>query len=436
VLGGQGSFPSARISPKTRPALGSLGFNGKNRSMKSYLIAAMAACSLSVPLTSHADLRDQWDVQTGMAELVIPGMQPQDVANQVKSALAQFAIPANLNFRPLPSEIPARPDEPVRKQVFIQGAPVVELQCPTAYAEITKQPPPVQNAFAFIGEYLQSCLYSFEGGVKVYLIMTRAKKTESLTSGLFNGLTKAIQGTDGERIASQLKGNIEDIRKNIPSLLVEKVEVPGMPVQEPDKAAVAALIPPKPAVVKQTTPSSQTTVQVVAAPPVTAQQGKIEARKNLTGMGMTYHSQENFIAAIRRKDDVAVQLYLDGEGIDPTAKDSKGKTPLEIAQEAGAADVAKLISNHLSKPAAKVPGVLEVQAKANMAPPTGLAVEQKPSGKAATLEPEMLAELNGHIDKLNIPADQKEAMRANAIRQILQIKAMANGVNSQTGALQ
>lgn len=209
-----------------------------------------------------------------------------------------------------------------------------------------------------------------------------------------------------------------------------------MPVQEPDKAAVAALIPPKPAVPKHTTPASQTTVQVVAAPPVTAQQGKIEARKNLTGMGMTYHSQENFTAAIRRKDDVAVQLYLDGEGIDATAKDSKGKTPLEIAQEAGAIDVAKLISNHISKPADKVPGVLEVQAKANMAPTAGLAVEQKPSGKAATLEPEMLAELNARIDGMNIPADQKEAMRANAIRQILQIKAMAKGINSETGALQ
>ena len=82
--------------------------------------------------------------------------------------------------------------------------------------------------------------------------------------------------------------NIEDIRKNIPSLLVEKLEVPGMPVQEPDKASVAALIPPKRAVSKQATPSSQTTVQVVAAPSVSAQQGKIEARKNFTGMGMTY----------------------------------------------------------------------------------------------------------------------------------------------------
>jgi hypothetical protein len=404
--------------------------------MKSYLIAGMAACFLSVPLTGHADLRDQWDIQTGTAELVIPGMQPQDVANQVKSALAQFAIPAHLNFRPLPSEIPARPDEPVRKQVFIQGAPAVELQCPTAYAEITKRPPPVQNAFAFVGEYLQSCLYSFQGGVKVYLIMTRAKKTESLTSGLFNGITKAIQGSDGERISNQLKGNIEDIRKSIPSLLVERLEVPGMPVQEPDKASVAALIPQKPAVPKQATPSSQATVQVVAASPVTAQQGKIEARKNLTGMGMTYHSQDQFIAAVRRKDDVAVQLYLDGEGVDPTAKDSKGKTPFEIAQEAGAVDVAKLISNHIGKPADKGPGVLAPQGKANMALPASLAGEQKPSGKAATLEPEMLVKLNAQIDGLNIPTDQKEVMRANAIRQILQIKAIANGINPETGALQ
>lgn len=259
-----------------------------------------------------------------------------------------------------------------------------------------------------------------------------------MTSGLFNGITKAIQGSDGERITKQLKENIEDIRKNIPALLVEKLEVPGMPVQEPDKAAVAALIPAKTAVFKPAVQAAQTAapIQSVAVSPVTAQQAKIEARKNLTGMGMTYHSQEQFIAAIRRKDDVAVQLYLDGEGIDLTAKDAKGKSPLEIAQDAGAGDVAKLISNRISKPTNIVPGGLELQSKANMLPPAGLVGAQKPSGEAATLPPEILAKLNAEIDGLNIPADQKEVMRANAISQIVQIKAFADRINAKTRALQ
>ena len=190
-----------------------------------------------------ADVRDQINIQTGKAELVIPNMQPQDVANNIKEAISQFAIPANLNFRTQPSEIPVRPEEPISKQIYIQGAPAIEYQCKTAYAEINKRPPPVQNPFYFNAEFLQACLYSFQKGVKVYLIFTIAKKTESITSGLFNMITKTIRGDDADRISEQLKENIASIRKNIPSVLVERLEVPGKALDEPDKLAVAALIP-------------------------------------------------------------------------------------------------------------------------------------------------------------------------------------------------
>lgn len=83
---------------------------------------------LALGLTSHvyADIRDQLNVQTGKAEIVIPNMQPQDVAAQIQDALSQFAIPANINYRTLPSTSPAHPDEPTAKQVYIQGAPAIE----------------------------------------------------------------------------------------------------------------------------------------------------------------------------------------------------------------------------------------------------------------------------------------------------------------------
>lgn len=380
--------------------------------------------------TQAADIRDQLNVQTGKAELVIPDMQPQDAANKIKDALSQFAIPANLNFRTLPSDIPARPDEPVAKQTYVQGAPAIDYQCPTAYAEITKRPPPVKNAFYYNAEMLQACLYSFQKGVKVYLIFTVATKTESLTSGLFNGITKAIRGTDGERITRQLNENIADIKKNIPSLLVEKLEAPGMPFQEPDKEAVAALIPAK------TVVSPQQVTALAPAPssaPANNNQVKVDARKNLTAMGMTYHSQEQFLAAVRRKDDVAVQLYLDGGGIDPNAREKNGKTPVEIAQEVGAVEVAKIISEKINKPATNTPSAASV--------PRGLSGNSVPSASdqqsyemaKAGLSPEMVAQLNAKIDALDLSPEQKEVMRVNAIRQIGQVKAFASRINQETG---
>ena len=42
-----------------------------------------------------ADIRDQFNVQTSKAELVVPNARAQDVAAQVKDALSQFAIPSS-----------------------------------------------------------------------------------------------------------------------------------------------------------------------------------------------------------------------------------------------------------------------------------------------------------------------------------------------------
>lgn len=281
-----------------------------------------------------ADLRDQMNVQTGKAELVIQDIQPQDAASRIKDALSQFAIPANLSFRPLPSVVPARPDEPLAKQVYVQGSPAIEYRCETAFAEITKRPPPVANALYFNAEGLQACLYPFEKGVKVYLIFTVIRRTESLTGGLFNGITKAIRGSDGERITGQLQENIAEIRKTVPGLLVERLEAPGMPVQEPDKAAVAALIPPR-----GESPVAQTAVAPVqpapapAAKPATLDLSFVGARKELTAMGFRFYDQDQFVDAARRNDFLTVRLFLAAAGIRPGAPDSKGDTALGFARD-------------------------------------------------------------------------------------------------------
>lgn len=75
------------------------------------------------------DIRDQMTIQAGKAELVVPGMAPQHVAEQVKDTLTQFAIPANLNFHPLPSPLPARPGSPSEKQLVTSGAPATDYVC-------------------------------------------------------------------------------------------------------------------------------------------------------------------------------------------------------------------------------------------------------------------------------------------------------------------
>lgn len=413
---------------------------------------AMGLASLILSCTANAaDIRDQLDVQTGKAELVIPDMSAQQVAENVKDGLSQWAIPASSNIRSLPSTIPPRPDEPVAVQTYFQGAPLMEYQCKTAYAEITKKPPPVKNAFMFAVEYVQACVYPFQKGVKVYLVFTSAKKTESLTSGLFNGITRAIRGKDSDWMTKQLNENITAIKKNIPSLLVEKIEVPGLPVQEPDKVAVAALIPAKvdkPVIEVQPAPlqTQAMTSPVAPAPNNNQLAAKIEARKNLTAMGLTYHSQEQFISSIRRKDDVAVQLFLDSGGIDPAAKEKNGKTPVEIANDLGAADIAKMIADRIKSATAStsLPIAVAAPSPAPAAAATSpleaaAAKKQAVDIAAASLPPEILESINAQVNAMNLPPEKKEEMRAQAITnmstQVAAIKGLVNRIDPDTGAL-
>lgn len=286
-----------------------------------------------------ADIRDQFNVQTSKAELVVPNARAQDVAAQVKDALSQFAIPTSYNVHSLPAALPARPLEPTLQDFLVQGQPVSEYQCRNGFAEVTKTPAPIKNPFMFAAERVQACLYPFARGVKIYLIFASVKKTESLTSGLFNGITSAIRGKDEDYNAKRLKEEIAAIRKNLPQLLVEKIDVPGATLEEPDKDAVAKLIPAKSEIAVQPSVVALSAGMVSASgtggvPSQT--NSKVEARKSLAGMGLTYHSVEQFFAAIRRDDDVAVQLFLAAGSMKVLTKDANGKTPEQAALESSA----------------------------------------------------------------------------------------------------
>lgn len=287
------------------------------------------------------DIRDELNIQTGKAVLVIPGATPQQAAEEVKDAITQFAIPTSLNYHTIPTPLPARPGSPTEQRVVIRGTPAADYACTGAYAEIVKTPPPVQNAFYFNQEALRSCLYAFQGGVKVEMIFHVMRKTESLTGGLFNGITKAIRGTDGERIAGQMKENIDKIKKNLPTTLVARIDAPGLAAEEPDKVAVEKLIPPvaEAEVPAQAAPSLPAAVAQPQAKPAAPQPANgvdlslVGARKELTAMGFKFHDQDQFVDAARRNDFLTVRLFLAAAGIRPGAPDSKGETALSFAKD-------------------------------------------------------------------------------------------------------
>jgi hypothetical protein len=87
-----------------------------------------------------------------------------------------------------------------------------------------------------------------------------------------------------------------------------------------------------------------------AAPAVSIERA-LQARKELTAMGLKYHDESEYLAAVKRNDALAVELYLLGRGINPAATDLLGRSALDIARANRNPQLAELISRNL--PAAR-----------------------------------------------------------------------------------
>ena len=89
----------------------------------------------------------------------------------------------------------------------------------------------------------------------------------------------------------------------------------------------------------------------IAKPAVASPDRAIQARKDLTAMGLKYHDPNDFLEAVRRDDALAVELFIEGRGVNLGAKDAQGRTALEIARARGNQPMAQLLARSL--PAAR-----------------------------------------------------------------------------------
>jgi CheY-like chemotaxis protein len=80
----------------------------------------------------------------------------------------------------------------------------------------------------------------------------------------------------------------------------------------------------------------------IPVPGIPTQWPEMEARKQLTAMGLQYFDQAQFVSAIQRGDQLAVALFVAGQGI---SKDAvvDGKTPLTLARELGKVEIVRLL---------------------------------------------------------------------------------------------
>ena len=73
----------------------------------------------------------------------------------------------------------------------------------------------------------------------------------------------------------------------------------------------------------------------------------LQARKDLTAMGLRYYDSGQFLDAVKRDDGLAVELYLAGRGVDVSRKGPDGRSALDIARANRNERLAALLSRNL-----------------------------------------------------------------------------------------
>ena len=84
-----------------------------------------------------------------------------------------------------------------------------------------------------------------------------------------------------------------------------------------------------------------------SAPPGASVTDAVQARKDLTSMGLKYHDSSDFLDAVKRNDALAVELFIAGKGVDLGATDWRGRSAAEIARANGNERLATLLARSL-----------------------------------------------------------------------------------------
>jgi len=80
-------------------------------------------------------------------------------------------------------------------------------------------------------------------------------------------------------------------------------------------------------------------------------ESSLQARKDLNAMGLRYFDEKDYLAAVKRGDELAVELFIAGRGVNLASRDADGRSAAEIARAGGNPRLADLLARSL--PAAR-----------------------------------------------------------------------------------
>ena len=143
------------------------------------------------------------------------------------------------------------------------------------------------------------------------------------------GIDDVLAGRD-PKANSAIAGLLEDATSDMPAQYRDKVASIGRDLTAVARRNIAAQ---------------------GASQPRQGAEAALQARKDLTAMGLSYYDAKQFLDAVKRDDVLAAELYIDAQGVNLSARDADGRSALDIANSNGNKRLAQLLARNL--PAAR-----------------------------------------------------------------------------------
>ncbi|WP_296947716.1 hypothetical protein [uncultured Massilia sp.] len=245
-------------------------------------------------------------------------------------------------------------------QESLRGSIVSAPDCPQAAAIVTSS----DGTLARYGEasVLQGCVFPYRDGYRVNVYALFVQKSGGADVNVLGAMFgRAITNAVGIGDSSRFIGEtVDDVETRLKALAPDVALVELQPARAgrtlaADRAAPAPAAPPIAAPMAAapaagaSLPPELAAVQARLAAMVGQQRPQpapvdgqaspaLQARKDLSAMGLTYYSQDQFVEAARRGDRLACELFLRAGSVTVTGADKQGVTALKVAATPELAD--------------------------------------------------------------------------------------------------
>jgi hypothetical protein len=294
-------------------------------------------------------------------------VRPANASSQLIESAVADAFRVHFNDIQVQQYMPAYPlpNGAPRMSFKRENSPIGTVDVPSCEGAVSVIVS-LDKSMAKYGEYsiLQACVFGYRHGYRVNVYALFGQQSGASSIGALSGtlgrmFTKSVGLGDSSKFIVE---TIADIEKRLAAITPKVALVEQYPVQEatPVAADPAVAMTAHEAESMQRQPGgarsngampslpADVAAQMKAAtdmlgkrrgefaPAGNEQQGRaaaqVQARKDLSAMGLSYFSQEQFADAVKRDDKLACELFLAGGAVSATKKGRDGMNPLQLAK--------------------------------------------------------------------------------------------------------